>query len=83
MKRRIKKRILPRKSAYAIMPVGKKRLQVHLDKERIPRPYCDTVEGFFLTFYSGQAPTRLFVVLIVSVKPFNDEVANHTAYDSY
>lgn len=64
------------------MPVGKRKWQVHLDKERIPQPYCNTVEGFFFSFYSGKAPTRLFVVLIVTVKPFDDKVANHTAHNS-
>lgn len=39
--------------------------------------------GFLLFFYRGKAPTRLFVVLIVPVKPFADEVANHTRCDSH
>ncbi len=39
--------------------------------------------GLLLFFYSGKAPTRLFVVLVVPVKPFADEVANHTCCDSH
>lgn len=50
----ISKRILQSKSAYAIMPVGKKRLRVHLDKERIPQLYASTVEGFFFSFIAAK-----------------------------
>ena len=32
------------------MPVGKRKLRVHLDKERIPKPCCSTVWGFFFSF---------------------------------
>jgi len=38
--------------------------------------------GILLFFYSGKAPTRLFVVRVITVKPFDNEVANHTARDS-
>ena len=38
--------------------------------------------GILLFFYTGKAPSRLFVVLIVTVKPFADEVANHTCQNS-
>ena len=52
-------------------------------KNEIPQPYARTVGGFFFSFYSGKAPTRLLVVLIVfSVEPFADEVASHTSHDS-
>ncbi len=34
--------------------------------------------GILLFFYSGKAPTRLFVVLSVTVKPFDDVVAGYT-----
>ena len=33
-------------------------------------------------YYTGQASGRLFVALMVAVKPFDNEVANHTAHDS-
>ena len=52
-------------------------------KKRIPEPYCSTVRGFFFPFYSGKAPTRLFVVLMVfTVQPFADEMANHASRNS-
>ena len=35
---------------YAIMPIGKKKSQVHVDKERIPELCCSTVRGFFFSF---------------------------------
>ncbi len=35
--------------------------------------------GILLFFYSGKAPTRLFVVLSVTVKPFDDVVAGYTS----
>ena len=34
--------------------------------------------GILLFFYSGKAPTRLFVALSVTVKPFDDVVAGYT-----
>lgn len=37
---------------------------------------------FFSCFYGGKAPTRLFVVLVVPVKPFANEVANHACHNS-
>ena len=77
------KRILQIKIAYAIMPVGKRDCKSIWTKERTPQLYARTIEGFFLSFYSGKAPTRLFVALIVSVKPFDDEMANHTTQNSH
>ncbi len=59
-----------------------KRLQVHVDKETNPRTVVAYSSGIFLFFLSGKAPTRLFVALVVTIKPFDDEVANHTARDS-
>ena len=39
--------------------------------------------GILLFFYSGKAPTRLFVVLMVfTVQPFADEMANHASRNS-
>ena len=38
--------------------------------------------GILLFFYSGKAPTRLFVVLSVTVKPFDDVVAGYTSRNS-
>ena len=70
--------ILKNITAYAIMPIGKKRVLVHEDKERIPQPCCSTVGGFFFSFYSGKAPTRLFVTLVVPVQLFTDQVADQT-----
>ncbi|MCM1101406.1 MAG: hypothetical protein NC079_06965 [Clostridium sp.] len=51
-------------------------------KERNPEPCGNTVRGFFFSFYGGKAPARLFVVLTVTVKPFADEMANHTCHNS-
>ena len=31
--------------------------------------------GILLFFYSGKAPARLFIVLMLTVKPFDDVVA--------
>jgi hypothetical protein len=42
-------------------------LRTHEDKERIPQPCCTTVGGFFFSFYSGKAPTRLLVTLVIPV----------------
>lgn len=64
------------------MPLGKKRGIVHVYKERNPELCGNTVRGFFFSFYGGKAPTRLFVVLIVPVKPFDDVVANYSTHDS-
>jgi hypothetical protein len=52
-------------------------------KKRIPRLYCNTIGGFFFSFYSGKAPTRLFVVHVVTIKPFNDVVAGYTTHYSH
>ena len=38
--------------------------------------------GILLFFYSGKSPTRLFVVLSVTVKPFDDVVAGYTSRNS-
>ncbi len=38
--------------------------------------------GILLFFYSGKAPTRLFVVLSVTVEPFDDVVAGYTSRNS-
>ncbi len=66
MKYRIKKRILKRKTAYAIMPVGKKVIINPCQKERIPR--CVAAhQGILLFFYTGKAPSRLFVVLMIAI----------------
>ena len=54
-------------SAYAIMPVGKKRLQVHLDKRTNPQTVLQYSLGILLFFYSGKVPTRLFVAFVVTV----------------
>ncbi len=43
-----------------------------------PRTMCQHSPGILLFFYSGKAPTRLFVVPVFTVKPFSDEMANHT-----
>ena len=37
--------------------------------------------AFFFSCYGGKAPARLFVVLIVIVQPFADEMANYTCHD--
>ena len=75
--------ILKSKRTYAIMPIGRKRVQFHKNKERIPQPCCSTVGGFFFSFYGGKAPTRLFVTLVVPVQPFADQVADQTRRDSH
>ncbi len=54
-------------SAYAIMPVGKKRLQVHLDKRTNPQTVLQYSLGILLFFYSDKVPTRLFVAFVVTV----------------
>ncbi len=59
--------ILKKISAYAIMPVGKKRLQVHLDKRMNPQTVLPYSLGILLVFYSGKEPTRLFVAFVVTV----------------
>ena len=38
--------------------------------------------GILLFFYSGKAPARLFIVLMLTVKPFDDVVAGYTARNS-
>ena len=38
--------------------------------------------GILPSFSGGKVPTRLSVVPVMSVQPFADEVANHTAHDS-
>ena len=64
------------------MPVGKKRLQVHLDKRMNPQTVLQHSLGILLIFYTGKAPGRLFVAFMITIKPFDNEVANHTAHDS-
>jgi len=51
-------------------------------EKRIPGLYCRTVRGFFFSFYSGKAPTRLFVVLTVTIKPFDYVVTSYISHDS-
>ena len=36
-------------------------------KNEIPEPCCTTVRGFFFSFYSGKAPARLSVALVVTI----------------
>ena len=48
-----------------------------------PRTVVAYSPGVLLFFYRGKAPTRLFVVLIVPVKPFTDEMANHASCNSH
>ena len=52
-----------------------------MDKERPPNRMPVQLGGL-LFFYSGKAPTRLFVVLMAAVKPFDDVVAGYTSRDS-
>ena len=77
-----KESILKTQIAYAIMPVGKKVITSPCGQRMNPPTVVQHSRGILLVFYSGQAPTRLFVVLVVPVKPFDNEVANHTAHDS-
>ena len=42
--------------AYAIMPIGKKKSQVHADKKWIPKSCCSTVWGFFFSFIVAKYP---------------------------
>ena len=56
-------RILHFRPAYAIMPVGKRKLRVHLDKERIPEPCCSTVRGFFFSFILAKHPVGYLLSL--------------------
>ena len=54
-----------------------------MDKERNPQNVRQYSLGILLFFYSGKAPTRLVVALIVMiVKPFDDVVAGYTTHDS-
>lgn len=55
------KSILKNIFAYSIMPIGKKRLQVHLDKRMNPQTVLPYSLRILLFFYSGKKPTRLFV----------------------
>lgn len=64
------------------MPIGKKRLQVHLDERTNPQTVLQHSLGILLVFYTGKAPGRLFVAFMITIKPFDNEVANHTAHDS-
>jgi hypothetical protein len=50
------KSILKKVFAYAIMPIGKKKSQVHADKKQIPKPCCSTVWGFFFSFIVAKHP---------------------------
>ena len=68
--------------AYAIMPIGKKMQKVHVDKETNPQTVWQYSLRILLFFYSGKTPTRLFVVLLVTVKPFDDVVAGYTSRNS-
>lgn len=45
--------------------------------------YCRYIPGTLLFFYSGKAPTRLFVALVMPVKPFADDMANNACRDSH
>ena len=38
--------------------------------------------GILLFFYSGKAPTRLFVVPMAAVQPFDDVVTGYTRRNS-
>ena len=53
-----------------------------MDKEPNPPTVRQHSRGILLYFYSGKALTRLFVVLAVIVKPFDDVVAGYTSRDS-
>ena len=77
-----RKCILQLKFAYAIMPVSKKRLQVHLDERTNPQTVLQHSLGIFFIFYTGKASGSLFVAFLVKLKPFDKEVANQTAHDS-
>ena len=49
------KRILQNKTAYAIMPIGKKKSQVHPDEERNPRTVLQHSPGILLFFLQRQS----------------------------
>jgi len=51
-------------------------------KETNPQTVMAYSLGILLFFYSGKAPTRLFVVLMAAVKPFDDVVAGYTSRNS-
>ena len=74
--------ILQSRAAYAIMPIGKSDSKSIWTKNEPPNRSGVRFGGSSFLFYGGKAPTRLFVVLIVPVKPFANEVANHACRDS-
>ena len=50
--------------------------KVHVDKEaNLQTVWWYSLE-ILLFFYSGKAPTRLFVAHVVTVQPFDDAVAS-------
>ncbi|MEY8515960.1 hypothetical protein AALC25_03330 [Lachnospiraceae bacterium 29-84] len=53
-----------------------------MDKRTNPQTVLQHSLGILLIFYTGKAPGRLFVAFMVTIKPFDNEVANHTAHDS-
>ncbi len=63
----IAKSILKKVFAYAIMPIGKKDAKVPCEQRTNPRTVLHHSSGILLFFYSGKAPTRLFVAPVVSV----------------
>ena len=66
------------------MPAGKKAKTNPLwTKETNPLTVFQHSLGILLFFYTGKAPSRLFVVLmVIAVKPFDDVVTNHTSRNS-
>ena len=63
------------------MSVGK-RCEYHMKSKTNPRTVRQYGSGILLFFYSGKAPTRLFVVPVVTIKPFDDVVAGYTSRNS-
>ena len=70
--------------AYAIMPIGKEKCEVHVDwlQRKNPESVSD-FRGFLFLFWVRkglipQAGYRLFV----TVQPFDDVMANYTSHNS-
>jgi len=68
---------------YAIIAIRQKDVRISMrTKNEIPEKYRKYLSGILLFFYSGKAPTRLFVALVVTVQPFDDVVASYTSHNS-
>ena len=57
-------------------------MTVPCERRMNPQTVVAYGSGILLFFYSGKAPTRLFVALSVTVKPFDDVVAGYTSRNS-